>query len=1011
MLNIQEVVNFLNEHLNTNENITFNVKAEVGESDKESLINGILRTANSKTTPIANYVENKYTFVVELSVPTARTNKVFLKAQDIVSGFVDSYDGTKVEFTNGNGTINCSLGKPETFKVAYNVGDCTPLYFTIDMIYTESGVMSIQKKWYLNDLEIPYESESVVINKEGITRKVDFDKYTKTLLTGQTKFYKFKFPYQNTELGNMLMKDILNGDFKKQYTLKYVDGINYIEDSVENPPFETKVSIFMSGDANSQVVNVGKFDITFTDVDDGNTETRYFIGLIDWQFDLNNENTLWFANQSAQKNYFQNLVFSQNVGTGFQQIEAPNLNSIYITSQVFPNESNMNIFDLARKNYAIIKVVRNYGTLDEEEEWIYYGATNCQIGANGQVTYDLKEDTLQTFYFNDNFILSDAFIQRCHLSRFVQKNDESGDYVFDFSATSPLFEKEEIQGYAKRPTQKRRLKIAYDTNGRGSALSTWMNNNVSHWVYVYLNYDPEQTYTWIKDTSVNFGGDKTGHLPELDYWKTSYETYTEESEEHYSGWVQAGVVVVAYPIMISDTKHVGIGNFGVNRLGTASAFLQKNGNYSRVYAIKNSIMPPFRIKSRTQNTDYSIITQTIDNVQHEILCLKTIVDWGDTQSAITPEDWGCGYIPTSVRSQSGSTGTCDGLFFISHQCINDGCSLYLDTNMYQDTFTLSNITTTGVDDDPKLYNEDYSNYHIYFGGQTYDMPVSKTSNLPSFMYYEPFTPDITKFYLTYNRDSEYTDDEFGNNSIFGNYTKKDYTGLVGCLDLSMWYSKNDLDQWLATNKNNLQIFQNNQELQRKTSNINEIFAVGGGLLAAASGVAKSNPMTVAGGGIAAISGVTSKIKSDWQLENEAINRDLTLDNMRQSPTSLSTLNSNVILMQNVDDFGIYLELQETIPYEKQQIKDYLKRYGYTVNRLGSVKDYLEVTNGSTKLLSRHYWVYIKALLNSMSGTPMSTEERLDLSQRFENGIRFWRQSTFSSIDYSQNNYEHRLYNV
>ena len=38
MLNIQEVVNFLNEHLNTNENITFNVKAEVGESDKESLI-------------------------------------------------------------------------------------------------------------------------------------------------------------------------------------------------------------------------------------------------------------------------------------------------------------------------------------------------------------------------------------------------------------------------------------------------------------------------------------------------------------------------------------------------------------------------------------------------------------------------------------------------------------------------------------------------------------------------------------------------------------------------------------------------------------------------------------------------------------------------------------------------------------------------------------------------------------------------------------------------------------
>lgn len=1014
MLNIQEVANFLNTQLNEISDIGYNVVAEVGEGNNSSLINGILRTGQAKTTPIAGYVENRYSFVCELSVPTARTNKVFIKVQDAVNEFVETFDGTKVEFENGSATINCSLGKPENFKVEYNIGDCTPLYFTIDLLYTEGGVMSIERKWYLNGYEIPYESESLLVNKEGITKKVDFEKYTKTLLTGQTKLYKFKFPYQNTALGNMLMKDILDGDFKKQYTLKFVDGINYIENSLDKPPYQTKVSIYTSGDINSQVVSVGKFDLTFTDVDDGNTETKYYIGLISTQFDISGEDALWFPSRAAQKNYFAPLV---EASTGWQQIEAPNLNNIYITNQVFPNNANyqgqrINIFDLARKNYAIIIV--GASASDENAKWFFYGATNMQIGANGQVTYDLEEDTLQTIFYDNSLTISDAFIKRCHLSRFTPKLDNSGDYVFDFQATSPLFEKEEIQGYAKRPTQKKKLKVAYDTNGSGSRLSTWMNNNVSHWVYVYLNYDPEQTYTWIGNTSANFGNDKTGHLPELDYWKTSYDTYEENDETFYSGWIRAGVTLIAYPVMISSTKHIGIGNTGRSDiLGTPTAFLQKNGNYSRVYAIKNSIMPPFRIKSRTEGTDYAIGSVTIDGVVHEYLALKTVTDWGTNISplpGVTPEDWGCGYIPTSVRSQSGSTGTCYGLLFINHQCINDGCPLYLSQNMYKDTFTYSDIAETGTTAEPKLYNEDYSNYHIYYGGQTYDMPVSKTSNMPSFMYYEPFTPDITKFYLTYNRNSNYTDDEFGDNSIFGDYTKKDYTGLVGCLDLSMWYSQNNLDQWLATNKNNLQIFQNNQELQRKSGDISEGFSVTGGLIAAASGAIKQNPLAVIGGAMAIGSGVSGRMKTELSLETEAINRELTMDNMRQSPTSLSTLNSNVILMQNVDDFGIYLELQETIPFEKEQIRDYLKRYGYTVNRLGNIKNYLETTVNQQKMLTRNKYVYIQAIISAMDGVPMSTQERLNLKQRFENGIRFWRQATFGGIDYSVNNYERRLSN-
>lgn len=953
MLNIQEVVNFLNEHLNTNENITFNVKAEVGESDKESLINGILRTANSKTTPIANYVENRYTFVVELSVPTARTNKVFLKAQDIVSGFVDDYDGTKVEFTNGNGTINCSLGKPETFKVAYNVGDCTPLYFTIDMVYTESGVMSIDKKWYLSAdgttfYEIPYETESVVVNKEGITRKVDFDKYTKTYLTGQTKFYKFKFPYQNTELGNMLMKDILNGDFKKQYTLKYVDGINYIDDDLTKPPFETKVSLYMSGDLNSQVVNVGKFDITFTDVDDGNTETKYYLGLIDWAFDLSGEDTRWFASQSAQQTYFEDLVTS---GTGWQQIKAPNLNSIYITSQVFPNENNMNIFDLVRKNYAIIKVVKTEDGVTTTQ-YIYYGATNCQIGANGQVTYDLEEDTVQTFMFNTYLNLGDAFIERCHLNRYILNTNNN--YYYNWKVDSALFEREEAQGLSKRTTNRQKLIPQYTSHAEVNA---WLETNVLCWVCIWFNQD---TFTKYEGASNPIKPDP------LNYVSTG-------------SVVSSHLRMLAYPLyktangLIKTTADNTLKYAKLNKAGV-DEFLKLNNGYADVMSIKiTKVMPMFK---------------------------NTTISFPDTNTMLVTGTTNLSFTSYIVKAPGTPPIDDDGVMFLTKQNMNDYVTMSIENNFFTNEFTKAQAKSNTVE--PKLYNEDYSIYHIYYGGQTYDLPISKSSNKPAFRYYEMLTPDITKFVLAFDSQNELTNNPYDTNSVFGTYSVKDFTGFVGTLDTSLWYATDNLDEYLAQNKNNLQIFQNQQDLEMRNARKSALTGLAGAGIGFMSSLATGSPLGVVGGLVSGVQGASSYLSTAWKQETDRINRDLTLDNMAQSPDKVSAINSNIILINALDELGFYIEVQETIPHEKQQIRDYLKRYGYTVNKLGKISDYLTATEGGATIFNRKYWIYIKAILSSISGVPMSMQERINLKQRFENGIRFWNSS---SISYASNNYE------
>lgn len=971
MFNIQDLANFLQEKLNsigTPDKYSFNICAEVGESSKEALINGIVKTIKNDTPTIKDYVDYDYVGTCALLVPTARANKLLIGCEKIVNELVNSFNGTKINIGDGQATIHISLGKPDNFSVAYTVGDCTPLYFTCSLLYVEDTLMSIDKQWFLNNERIPYFSEEVMLNKDGILRKVDYDAYTRTLLTGQTRYYKFEIPCQNSVLCNMLQRDMLDGDFDKQYTLTYIDGINYTEES----PFETTVSIYSTGNNSSQPMKASRMSIMFTDVDNGQTTTKYYIGMIDWMFDLGSEDTRWFSDMLEQQVYFERKVTNS---TGWQQIKAPNLNSIFITSQVFPNETNMEIFDLARKNYAIIKVLE--GTLDNPTNvrYFYYGATNCQIGANGLVTYDLEEDTIQTILFNPDLRIADSFVERCHLDRFVVTDYTPEDdplYSFNFKQNSLLFEREPIQSCPLRPTEKRKLKVVYDKGGSNglNIFDTWFNDNVSHWVYYFMsaNVDYKQT-----DGS---------HSEDFRFHELHYQT---------RGWgfgIAGGFVVFCVPVY--KTQHV-IKNLDGDILGShVEAFLANNNGYANVFAIKNSIVPPFMFNSLNASQNYEI-----DDLGNMVLHCNT---WYGNE---IDDTWGGFffkvYSPTDERS----------IFYVQIQDITTPITLYSELQFYEDTFTRQEIRNWTNEGDPKLYNEDYSTYHIYFGGQTYDMPVSKTSNLPAFAYYEPLTPDITKFYLTFDVNSSYGENKYPSENVYNENTEKDYTGFVGCLDTSMWFSKEKLDEWLAQNKNNLQIFQNNQELARKNANISAGMGVVGSLVGGIVGAGASpTPAGVVGALTGAVTGIAmsglKRKQTEWNLENEAINRGLTIDNMRQSPASLSALNSNIVLIQGVDEFGLYIEFQEMLPEQQNVVIDYLKRYGYSVNKIGDIMSYISTSNRNLK---RDKYVYIKGELGALYGLPISTQERLNLKDRFSAGIRFW---NADKIDYSEPNFEYGI---
>ena len=362
MLNSQELTNFITDRLNEigsawHDPFSFKLVAEVGEDSGGADIRGILRTdAPPEYVPVpGKYTEGKYSFTVDLLVPAVRTNYQVLQVEQIVSELVKENQNVIYQFSDGQGIVTFSAGKTGTYQVAYGTGNTVPVTFTVRVTYTENAVTSANKHWLLNGTEIPFLSESVALEREGMTRKIYDQSYTRLLLTGQTKYYTFEVPYESEFFGQF-QKEILDSSIHQsaplgRYTLKYYDGVSF----TESAPYTATVKVYRSAKSSSTRPNGAVYELTFTDY--AVPAQTYQLGLLDFPFDSQGDDTRFFASVEEQIAYFENKV--NNGSAPFKPIEAPCLDSLFITRQVYQGVPYVlgNQFDYAGKNYAVIKVV------------------------------------------------------------------------------------------------------------------------------------------------------------------------------------------------------------------------------------------------------------------------------------------------------------------------------------------------------------------------------------------------------------------------------------------------------------------------------------------------------------------------------------------------------------------------------------------------------------------------------------------------------------------------------
>jgi hypothetical protein len=216
-------------------------------------------------------------------------------------------------------------------------------------------------------------------------------------------------------------------------------------------------------------------------------------------------------------------------------------------------------------------------------------------------------------------------------------------------------------------------------------------------------------------------------------------------------------------------------------------------------------------------------------------------------------------------------------------------------------------------------------------------------------------------------------------------TKNNYSGLMSTIDNSILFSSTQLEQYLANNKNAFLSFQTNQVFSAAKG------IIGAGVSAASTKMigGPTNPLLAGLGAGAAL------MKTGLDLTQEAIQFNLSIDNMRSAPNQLVNANGNAVLLNAISEIGAYIELYEILPNEKKVINDFMHQFGYAVNKIDKPENYFK---------TRVAFNYIKCTLTNIDGQISNTiKERL--KRIFENGVRLWHQD---SVDFTVQNYERYL---
>ena len=707
---------------------------------------------------------------------------------------------------------------------------------------------------------------------------------------------------------------------------------------------------------------------------------RYQIATLNTPFDSTYLDVIRFDTRAAQQAYFNvSELFNGAPFINFDPKTLLNTDIYYVMPEGVPAE-------MLGHNYCIIKD----NAAEVTPAYYYYFIKQSEFDAGKQVHLTLELDIYQTYYLDTEF--QDCFITKAHLNRFIKKSN--GNIYFDFKPDSNLYVREEITGAPKRLVNLRECYISFPAN-MSMILFNFIKNHVAGWLYVFLkrnesgykfqhalnsNRTPETGFTEKSVFGYDFNGNGNDFMGAYNVFAVPvYKTKNTPTEQ-----------------TVWRVKHAGTSNDNIIDIGGLQGFIEDNGT-SDILAIKFSHIPPWR-----PEYDFSDFNISIDSSGRQLT-----MEYPDNVQSV---------IVSKGGFRINGTEWAD-VFYINSQNLTENCNLFasFDADIIDENGGISMPAFAGfakselkgarnIKYNPKIYAQDFTEMVVFMGSSSASFDFTKIGkNYGRFKYSEGISPDIMRATLSLIHD----DDDPG---VYIDASENE-AALSIAQDTTMPFAENQLDTYLANNKNFYQQRDINLSYQEKVAGTNFGFSVARSAIRGVLGAvgAQSNDTafgrrfgavkSAIGAGMNIIqSGVNYGLSLEG-IENQRIQSDLTLDNMRNSPQIAQGVNGNMFTMFNINKYSIYAGYYQALKRDLVAADDQMFIYGYNYNRIDNVKNVDNI---------RHYFNYVRANLTTMS-TPFGMPDEVHdaFRQLFARGLRMWN-VTDQMFKYEKENYENWL---
>lgn len=736
---------------------------------------------------------------------------------------------------------------------------------------------------------------------------------------------------------------------------------------------------------------------------------KYQYALTSVQFDSSYENAVRFDTRAQQEEYFKVSTLFANAKSVNFDFGALNKTTVVIKAEGSP-------LTVMGSNYFILKNTNENAGL----KYIYFFVDQAEYitGGNDEsksfIQLDLTLDVLNTYLLEVD-LSQRVLINRAHVDRWGSALIINGNVNYPFNTDlstnegSIFFQQDLNVSDAKIVKDREALEYNIGRGSNSEALQ-WLKDNVLYWEYIFLNGDTGfKAYDKGAYLGDPFSPDKLLHYP-------AYLT-TKNNGSICLGYSWCCVPVYKsyhYINCVAESKVVPLG-IPLNSLSS----LFENGS-AGIIGVKISPLPPAPINCNIASID------------------------SDGNLVLTGEDGQGGFNDcTEVRGPflygydvntcraigAPGTLTCALDFSKSHFKLQYDFSKFYGIN---NVYSLRHIKDfKDVDMCPVLYNKLFREIAVqYMGDEITYAPLylfnyNKKIGDVTFLIDDPILPEISRTYIRVE----------GPQGIYSRFTNDNLSGMVVTNDTSLAVSNSAINEFMANNKNFwlqslagaiggssmyslyeaytpategksgrpavapevVGYYTNSQKLYKTYSRNYKQYKAGDKRLIQQ----RDFTHALATPGTPASYDWGSVVKLGINVASNLAESALTLGNVKASPGSIKASSSSAVFNMATYDFKTYLEYRSVPEGVLRKYFDYYFQYGYLVDRMGKVEDYINI---------RHYFNYIKADLQNITskGTVgIPNQVRDEIKSIFADGVRFWN-VTDKMFDYNVSNYERRL---